>query len=62
MPDQNPKIEFCEKSEKTYLKFTFKGNLNEIDAANAIKEWKAAFNSKPDEKFTLIWNCLQMDS
>ena len=62
MPDQNPKIELCDKSGKTCLKFTFKGELTERDAINAIDEWQTAFNSIPQEKITLIWDCLEMTS
>ena len=60
MITENPKVECCQKSGRNCLKFTFSGVLEEYNAKAAITKWKHEFRSKPDEKFTLIWECLDM--
>jgi len=60
MKPENPVLEIYQKSGRNCLKFTFSGILEEQDARHAITRWKHEFRSKPDEKFILIWECLNM--
>ncbi len=56
----NPNIERCEHSNQVCLKFTFKQQLTENKAIQAIEKWKQMFESEAGKKFTLIWNCQEM--
>ena len=60
MSDENPRIEWVQKAGVKCLKFTFKNNLEEQDAINAIAKWRAAFRLKFNEKIILIWDCVEM--
>lgn len=60
MAQENPRIEWVEKSGEQCLKFTFKGVLDKENATIAIEKWREAFASKPDTKIVLIWDCLEM--
>ncbi len=60
MKSENPTIEWYKKSGEQCLKFTFQEKLTEREAAIAIDEWREAFESKPGEKITLIWECNKM--
>jgi len=60
MDTENPRIEWQTKSGKSCLKFTFQDKLTEDMAGAAIKKWQEAFQSKPGEKFILVWDCLKM--
>ena len=42
------------------LKFIFRNEFTKDQAEEGIEIWKKVFHSKPDEKFTLIWHCLEM--
>ena len=57
---ESPRIEWLQNSGKQCLKFTFGKNLTARDATIAIVKWKAAFESKKDEKIVLIWDCVKM--
>jgi len=49
------------KTNKRYLKFTFKGSLSEEVAAGSISSWRSEFSKiKAGEKVDLIWDCLEM--
>ena len=56
----NPKIEWMEKSGKTCLKFTFQESFGAEDAESAIREWREALATKPQERVVHIWDCLAM--
>ena len=58
----NPEIEWCQISDKECLKFTFQGTLTEINALDAIAQWKEMFSTRKDEKVIIIWQCLKMES
>ncbi len=61
MTIEQPRIEWSKKSGRQCLKFTFGENLTARDAATAIVKWKAAFESKKDEKkIVLVWDCVKM--
>ena len=53
-------IEWVTKSNKQWLKFTFKGALTIKDVEAAIVEWKEAFRSVGDGSINLIWDCRDM--
>ena len=58
---ENPQMEWIQKTGKECLKFTFTGNFSEMNARAAAGKWREAFGSRPDEKITMIWDCLKMD-
>lgn len=57
---ETTKIETFDKSDKSYIKFTFSGRLEPSDAENAIRNWKKIFSENPDNKYIIIWDCLYM--
>ncbi len=58
--NDNPKIIWIENTQRNYLKFIFQEKLYADDAITAIKKWKEEFAKKPNEKITLIWDCMIM--
>jgi len=60
MKNENPRIEWYEKSGKQCLKFTFAEMLTTQEAEAAIVEWRKAFQSKMDTSIILIWDCRKM--
>jgi hypothetical protein len=60
MENTNPLIEWQQIKNKSCLKFTFIGDLNEKRALNAISIWKKEFAAKSGENIILIWNCKEM--
>ncbi len=57
---ENPKIEWMKTERQKCLKFTFFDKLTEDGAVAGIKKWKNYFAEYPDDKITLIWDCLNM--
>lgn len=57
----NPRIEWIRKGEKECLQFIFHGHFSEKAAAEAVEKWRRTFSAAPEEKITLIWNCLEMN-
>lgn len=60
MKSENPSIEWSNITGNQCLRFEFGEKLTELDAVNAITEWKEAFESKPGQKVCLIWDCRKM--
>lgn len=60
MNDENPKIEWSQKSGKECLRFVFGERLTLKEAEVAIVEWRKAFQSKADKSIILIWDCKKM--
>ncbi len=60
MKSENPRIEWSQRSGKQCLRFTFGERLTENEAEVAIREWRAAFQSKVDQSIILIWDCRKM--
>ena len=56
----NPSVEYCTNSGVKCLRFTFVNRLETTNAVIAIKKWQDFFAKHPNEKMTLIWNCLKM--
>lgn len=54
------KVELTKMGGQRCLKFNFGSNLTAELAESLIKDWARHFNDYPNEKFVLIWDCLQM--
>ena len=53
-------IELSVLNNEECLKFTFKENLKESDALEAIEEWKKLFQAAGGDKINVIWDCIEM--
>jgi hypothetical protein len=60
MNNENPRIEWSQKSGKDCLRFVFEEKLTAKEAEDAIGEWRKAFLSKGDKSIILIWDCRKM--
>ena len=60
LKSENPSVEWSNITGDQCLRFEFGEQLTELDAVNAIAEWKEAFESKPGQKVCLIWDCRKM--
>ena len=60
MKSVNPRIEWCLKSGKQCLRFTFGEWLSVQDGQMAIQEWREAFQVEGDRAIVLIWDCRKM--
>ena len=56
----NPVIEWCKRSNKPCLKFTFRGYLEADEAESAVDMWKGAFIERQEGQVILVWDCLNM--
>ena len=62
MINENPTIEWAQKSGKECLKFVFGERLTLEEAEVAIAKWKNAFLFKEHKSIALIWDCKKMKS
>ena len=60
MNNENPRIEWSQKSGNECLKFVFGEQLTLKEAEVAIVEWRKAFQSKMDKSIIIIWDCRKM--
>jgi hypothetical protein len=60
LKSENPSVEWSKITGDQCLRFEFGEQLTELDAVNAITEWKEAFQSKEGKKICLIWDCRKM--
>jgi len=58
--EQNLKVNVQVVNNINCLHFYFKGELSYETALDAIDQWKEYFQSHPNEKIPIIWNCLEM--
>jgi len=55
------KIEWFENKNMRYGKFTFSDKLTSLSAEEAVVDWKERFAKQPHEKFTLVWDCSELE-
>lgn len=54
------KINWVNISNRKVLRFTFSGKLSYNTAREAILTWQKEFDSHPNEKIDMIWDCSRM--
>lgn len=56
----NPTIEWKEINGHKCLYFQFGQNFCQQDATDAVQKWQHLFDTAPQEKHIIIWDCLDM--
>ena len=56
----SPRVEWVARGNRRCLEFWFDAHLSSIGAERAIEAWRAAFESRPNERITVVWHCLKM--
>ena len=60
MPNQDVVVKWDESAKAPCLVFEFPEQLGSDVADRAIRRWREAFESRPGEQITIVWDCKAM--